>query len=33
VLVDGFRSNRHDPLGAAPCLAAVAVIMDTPRAS
>jgi small multidrug resistance family-3 protein len=33
VLVDGFRPDRYDLLGAALCLAGVAVIMYAPRAS
>jgi small multidrug resistance family-3 protein len=32
VLVDGFRPDRYDPLGAALCPAGVTVIMDAPRA-
>ena len=32
VLVDGFRPDRYDLLGAALCLAGVAVIMYAPRA-
>jgi small multidrug resistance family-3 protein len=31
--VDGFRPDRYDLLGAAVCLAGVAVIMYAPRAS
>jgi hypothetical protein len=31
VLVDGFRPDRHDLVGAALCLAGVAVIMYAPR--
>jgi small multidrug resistance family-3 protein len=33
VLVDGVRPDRYDLLGAALCLAGVAVIMYAPRAS
>lgn len=33
VLVDGFRPDRYDLLGAALCLAGVAVIRYAPRAS
>jgi small multidrug resistance family-3 protein len=33
VLVDGFRPDRYDLLGAVLCLAGVAVIMYAPRAS
>jgi small multidrug resistance family-3 protein len=33
VLVDGFRPDRYDLLGAALCLAGVAVIVYAPRAS
>jgi small multidrug resistance family-3 protein len=33
VLVDGFRPDRYDLVGAALCLAGVAVIMYAPRAS
>jgi small multidrug resistance family-3 protein len=29
--IDGFRPDRYDWLGAAICLAGVAVIMDAPR--
>jgi small multidrug resistance family-3 protein len=32
-LVDGFRPDRYDLLGATLCLAGVAVIMYAPRAS
>jgi small multidrug resistance family-3 protein len=33
VLVDGFRPDRYDIIGAAICLAGVAVIMYAPRPS
>jgi small multidrug resistance family-3 protein len=33
VLVDGFRPDRYDLVGATLCLAGVAVIMYAPRAS
>jgi small multidrug resistance family-3 protein len=33
MLVDGFRPDRYDLLGAAICLGGVAVIMYAPRAS
>jgi small multidrug resistance family-3 protein len=33
MLVDGFRPDRYDLVGAALCLAGVAVIMYAPRAS
>jgi small multidrug resistance family-3 protein len=33
VLVDGFRPDRYDLVGAVLCLAGVAVIMYAPRAS
>ena len=33
MLVDGFRPDRYDLVGAARCLAGVAVIMYAPRAS
>jgi small multidrug resistance family-3 protein len=33
MLIDGVRPDRSDLLGAARCLAAVAVIIDAPRAS
>jgi small multidrug resistance family-3 protein len=33
VLVDGFRPDRYDLMGAALCLVGVAVIMYAPRAS
>lgn len=33
MLVDGFRPDRYDLIGAAVCLAGVAVIMYAPRAS
>jgi small multidrug resistance family-3 protein len=33
VLVDGFRPDRYDVIGAVLCLAGVAVIMYAPRAS
>jgi small multidrug resistance family-3 protein len=33
MLIDGFRPDRYDLLGAALCLAGVAVIMYAPRAS
>jgi small multidrug resistance family-3 protein len=33
MLVDGFRPDRYDLLGAAVCLAGVAVIMYAPRSS
>jgi small multidrug resistance family-3 protein len=33
ILVDGFRPDRYDLLGATLCLAGVAVIMYAPRAS
>jgi small multidrug resistance family-3 protein len=33
VLVDGFHPDRYDLVGAALCLAGVAVIMYAPRAS
>jgi small multidrug resistance family-3 protein len=33
VLVDGFRPDRYDLVGAALCLAGVAIIMYAPRAS
>jgi small multidrug resistance family-3 protein len=32
MLVDGFRPDRYDVVGAAVCLAGVAVIMYAPRA-
>jgi small multidrug resistance family-3 protein len=31
MVVDGFRPDRHDVLGALICLAGVAVIMYAPR--
>lgn len=33
VIVDGFRPDRYDVVGALVCLAGVAVIMYAPRAS
>jgi small multidrug resistance family-3 protein len=33
MLVDGFRPDRYDLIGAAVCLAGVAVIIYAPRAS
>ncbi|MDF2740332.1 MAG: hypothetical protein K0S88_1700 [Actinomycetia bacterium] len=33
MLVDGFRPDRYDLVGAALCLAGVAVIMYAPRPS
>jgi small multidrug resistance family-3 protein len=33
MLIDGFRPDRYDLLGATLCLARVAVIMYSPRAS
>jgi small multidrug resistance family-3 protein len=33
MVVDGFRPDRYDLVGAALCLAGVAVIMYAPRAS
>jgi small multidrug resistance family-3 protein len=33
VLVDGFRPDRYDLVGAGLCLAGVAVIMYAPRPS
>jgi len=33
VLVDGFRPDRYDLVGAALCLAGVALIMYAPRSS
>ena len=33
MLVDGFRPDRYDLIGAAVCLAGVAVIMYAPRVS